>query len=130
MTPAQTILTLPEQLKDTTVDISKLMRYLLQLPRYLEAGEQQGLDAHTRYYLALADGIDFWMRRYLVGRTTTLRQVFREIRDLQELNPIAAQQLAPCILDSIHATLVREEWFELVPKFLSARKRIQKTFQI
>ncbi|WP_020599863.1 hypothetical protein [Spirosoma panaciterrae] len=130
MTQFRTMTTITAQFDNTTVDQVKLFQFFFALPPYLQAGVHRGLCQEACYYLAHADGVDFWVRRYLMGKSVTLHRVFWEIREFQKRNPVAAQELTIFVLDTIHNTLLAEEWYELMPRFQKARKHIRKAFQI
>jgi len=104
---------------------------------YLEKGQnlyQQGLTlGFTDRFLAMlkiADRVDGEMRQYLLGKSRRMTGLNQIIRHFQGLNPYYAQLLIPLVLECIHQTVLLNEWYELLPRYTKARKRIQQQFTL
>lgn len=112
----------------TTLDVAALKAYLSGLPGYLKAAEQIGSSPHARDLLNRTDYVDFHFRRYLSGRIQTLHRVFYEIRRFLDLDPEAAPRMIGFALDAIERKLLDNEFFEIMPRYHTARSRINKAF--
>ncbi|GAB4020241.1 hypothetical protein GCM10028808_60730 [Spirosoma migulaei] len=114
----------------TTVDTGELMAYLCKYPQYLKAGMYAGVGEKALDYLAYTDDVDFWLRGYLMGRPKTLHRLFQEIRGFIAYDEKAARSMTEFVFNVVQETLLLNEWYELMERYLYARKRAQKTFRI
>ncbi|MBD2702639.1 hypothetical protein IC229_18475 [Spirosoma sp. BT702] len=126
----RTLPRLTQQFEHTTLNTAQITAYLIGIPRYLEAGVYQGVSEKACHYLAYADGVEFWLRRYLAGKPATLHNVFREIRAFLAHDETAARHMILFVLNAVADTMLQNEWYELMKPYNIARKRIQKTFNI
>lgn len=125
-TPQETIL--DQVFADTTVKLPSVEDYLLGLPRYREYGVAMGVDARARLLLSRTDYVEFNLRHYISGRSKTLHSLNREVQSFLSLDDSAARTMIAFSLQAVEQTILINEWYELMPRYLTARRRIQKRF--
>ena len=71
------------------------------------------------------------LKRYLIGvYPKTLHRLFAEIRAFHAVDNDAAPQLIGLSLNVLQTTFLLNEWYEIMPRFTYARKRIERLFGI
>ena len=101
-----------------------------EMPRYRECGLAMDVSAYARLLLTRTDYFEFWLRRYVGGRDRTLHGMNYEIRSFLALDERGAKGMIAFSLEAIRQTILENEWYEVMPKYLIARQRIQKKFGI
>ena len=115
----------------TTIIPSAAENYLLHdMPCYRECGLTRGASAYALHRLCRADYFEFELRQYIGGRTRTLHSLNREVSSFLSLDEFSARTLITISLDVVQYHILTNEWYELMPRYLSARRRIQKKFRI
>jgi hypothetical protein len=115
----------------STVIPSAAENYLYdELPRYRECGLAMGVSARARLLLTRTDYVEFWVRRYIGGRDKTLHSANYEIRSFLALDDWGARRMIAFSLDALQQTILENEWYECMPRYLTARRRIQRQFAI
>ena len=121
------IINQPEQ---TTVNVDELKAYLLARPRYQECGKAVGVSSLAASLLARTDCVEFALRQYIGGQTKTLRDVNQEIRRFIAFDERSASAMIDFSLRAVQTTLLDYEAYELMSRYVTARKRIYATFSI
>ena len=115
----------------TSINLDNLNDYLDAIPNYLEAGLSQGVGRYSLKLLNYSDFFEFALKRYLSGRTKTLHQVFWEIREFRTaINENAANHMIAFSLEAVRQVLLLNEFYELMPRYQQAVKKIRDRFKI
>lgn len=123
MNNAQSILTTFTQ---TTVDVASVEEFLLGIPRYREAGYEMKVSACAGRLLHRTDSFEFELRQHLAGETKTRYHLNRSIRTFITLDKTSARAMIIFSLNAVEATILSNEWYELMPRFRKIRQHIQK----
>ena len=109
---------------DTTLCPTLLKVFLQTPPQYRQWGVDRQLDAHTLTQLNATDLFEFYLRLYLSGRHKTLQAVLREARAFLIEDPDQAPAFMGYSLALTRQHLLALEWYELLPRWETARTRI------
>lgn len=122
-------ITLQQRFAHTTIQVSDVLEYLRSDPGYLTSSVDNGDSLVDIMIAGSADQIERWLRWYIAGICPTLRQVFAVIRALMAYDEETARQVIPLLLEkNIHPTLLANEWYEWLPRYEQARRRIRQQF--
>lgn len=125
-----TALSILKTFSRTTVNIESVGDFLLGVPRYREAGFEMKVNPYAGRLLHRTDGFEFELRQYLAGETKTLYHLNRSIRTFLALDDSSARAMILFSLNAVEATILNNEWYELMPVLRKIRKHIQTTFTI
>lgn len=123
MNNAQSILNTFTQ---TTINVSSVEDFLLGIPRYREAGYEMNVSAYAGRLLHRTDSFEFELRQYLAGESKTLYHLNRSIKTFLALNHTSARAMILFSLNAVEATILSNEWYELMPRFRKTRRHVQK----
>lgn len=123
MNNAQSILTTFTQ---TTINVASVEDFLLGIPRYREAGYEMNVSAYAGRLLHRTDSFEFELRQYLAGESKTRYHLNRSIRTFITLDKTSARAMIIFSLNAVEATILSNEWYELMPRFRKIRKHVQK----
>lgn len=126
----KTSTTVAQVFAPTTINPGSVHAYLFGLPQYYHAGYATNASEYALTLLNCTDFFEFQFRRYLSGRYPTLRRVFREIRQFQEVDEAHAARMIAFSLAAVKETILLNEWYELMPRYEKAKQRIQTQFDI
>ena len=70
------------------------------------------------------------LRRYIADNRKTLHRVFLEIRVFLAYDESEARSLIPLLMDDVRKTILRNEWYALMPRWEQAKKKINQQFGI
>ena len=114
----------------TTINPQVIESYASDDPGFLECIVKiNGSNLHKRE-ANHADYFEYHLRRYVVGKTQTMHRVFAEIRQFRAFNTESASVFIPILIDRVEETIFLNEWYELMPRFERAKKRIKSRFGI
>lgn len=119
-----------DTLANSTINIAGLEKYLFTFPRYMEAGVKKDVSEPAIHFLGHLDAIEWWLKRYVGGKTKTLHRLFYEIRAFQQCNDKAARKMTAFALKVVGDHLLQQEYYELMPRYQIACQRIDKAFNI
>lgn len=123
MSTTQSILT---TFTKTTVDVGSVEDFLLGIPRYREAGYEMNVSAYAGRLLHRTDSFEFELRQHLAGESKTLYHLNRSIRTFLALDNTSARAMILFSLNAVEATILSNEWYELMPRFRKIRQHVQK----
>jgi len=123
MNNAQSILAAFTQ---TTINVASVEDFLLGIPRYREAGYEMKVSAYAGRLLHRTDSFEFELRQHLAGETKTRYHLNRSIRTFLALDKTSARAMILFSLNAVEATILGNEWYELMPRFRIIRQHIQK----
>lgn len=103
--------------------------YLGRLPGYFPLGLREGATPLATLYLAHADQVEFYLRRYIAGEEA-LPRLFTQIKDFLAVDDVAARQMIAFSLKTVGDYLLLREWYEYIPRLQTACTKIEKTFRI
>lgn len=109
---------------DAKIDQKKLTGFAFTNPYYLGWAYELDMSEYLKDSLNRLDFFEFHYRRYLLGWHKTLHRVLHEVRSFNNCSPEAAQDLINYSLSNIKATILKEEWFELMPKLEKSTAKI------
>lgn len=116
---------------DTTAIPSAAENYLIhEMPRYRECGMAMDVSSYARLLLTRTDYFEFWLRRYVGGQDRALHGMNYEIRSFLALDERCAKGMIAFSLEAVRQTILTNEWYEVMPRYLKVRQRIQKKFGI
>jgi hypothetical protein len=119
-----------QQFQQTRVNTQTMQAYLLGVPRYYECGLETGVHPYARRLLYRTDCVEFDIRQYIAGQTTTLRSLNRQIRQFLALDERAGRTMTAFALCAVEKTLLDQELYEVMPRFKRLCQRIHHTFAI
>ena len=108
----------------TTLSPAMVKGFLQTPPRYRQWGVYCHLAPAFLDQLNATDLFEFYLRQYLIGRHKTSQAVLREVRTFVDHDPKGAYHLINYSLSNIRYQLLSLEWYELLPRLETARKRI------
>lgn len=117
-----------ECFENTTVDVQQVRAFLVGYPDYYGIGWDQKLSENTLKALNYLDFFEFHFRRYLIGYPKTMRRVYEEVRVFMAHDADTARKMIALSMDAVQATILQNEWYELMPRHQTARSRIEKRF--
>lgn len=123
-------MTLSQIFNQTTINVDSVTDFLLDLPRYREAGRALGVSSYAGRLLYCTDSFEFEMRQYLAGETKTRYHLNRSTRTFLLLDDPSARTMIRFSLNAVEATLLDNEWYEVMPRYRNVRRHMQKTFGI
>jgi hypothetical protein len=104
-------------------------KFILNIPRCLEIAVQL---EQSKEILEIADAMDYFefhFRHYIAGVTQTLHRVMHETRCFKSLKNIEPD-LMDAILNCVESEILCLELYELMPRFLKAKKRVIKEMKL
>lgn len=123
-------MTILQDFNQTTINVARVEDFLLGIPRYREAGYEANVSPYAGRLLNRTDCFEFELRQYLAGEAKTRYHLNRSIRKFLSLDDHSARTMICFSLDAVEATLLDNEWYEVMPRYQSVRIHIQKTFGI
>lgn len=108
----------------TSLDPVLIKGFLQTLPHYHQWGVIHGLNQTVLDQLNATDLFEFYLRQYLSGRHKTLYAVLREARASVRHNPTEGAYFIEYSLSHTRQQLLALEWYELLPRWETARQRI------
>ncbi|GAB4042277.1 hypothetical protein [Spirosoma jeollabukense] len=115
---------------NTIVNLTALDAYLNTLPTYPLAGKKQHAGKYALLLLSHVDSFEFAFKSYLAGQEKTLHWVCQEIRQFQRIDVYTANQMVTCSMENVRGVLLGNEWYELLPRYQQATRRIQHRFKL
>lgn len=108
----------------TTLSPALVKGFLQTSPRYRQWGIRHQLNPASLDQLNATDLFEFYLRQYLTGRHKTPQAVLREVRAFVGHDPRGAYHLINYSLANTRYQLLALEWYELLPRLQTAKKRI------
>ena len=117
---------------DSTVDFMSVAAWYRTQPNYHQLIRH--IPAYQKHLTELTkrtNEFETQIKRYLIGACPrTLRRVFAEVRAFYAVDNDIAPLLINLSLDIVQTTFLLNEWYEIMPRFTFARKRIENTFRV
>ena len=123
-------MTLSQVFDQTTISVDNVTNFLLDVPRYREAGRALGVSSHAGRLLHWTDSFEFELRQYLAAETRTRYHLNRSTRTFLLLYEHSARTMIRFSLNAVETTLLANEWYEIMPRYRDVRRHMQKTFAI
>lgn len=118
-------------LTGTTIIPPAAENYLIhEMPRYRQCGLAMNVSPYAKLLLSRTDYFEFELRQYIGGRVRTLHGINYEIRSFFALDERSARLIIAFSLGAVRQTILQNEWYECMERYLIARQRIQKKFGI
>ena len=114
----------------TTIDPQVIEWYVKSDPGFLACIIEMGGSEIRQKEANHADYFEFHLRRFIVGKTTTMHRVFVEVRQFLAFDSERAQTFIPILIDRVEQTILLNEWYELMPRYELAKRKIGQGFNI
>ena len=108
----------------TTLDPAGVKLFLRTPPRYYQWGIHHRIDQTSLNQLEATDLFEFYLRHYVTGRHKTLQPVLRVVRAFVRQDATGAHHLIAYSLRDTRRSLLKLEWYELMPRLEAAQDSI------
>lgn len=108
----------------TTLDPIGVKIFLRTPPHYHQWGINHQIDQRSLNQLNATDLFEFYLRQYLTGRHKTLQAVLRVVRAFVNEDASGAHHLILYSLEGTRQSLLKLEWYELMPRLEAAKEAI------
>ncbi len=102
--------------------------FVRHMPKRFDLAIELDLDENAKSCCHAMDCIEFHYRRYISGQSPDLRRVFFEIR--QFLSNGYLQEPVIKMIEDVKDLLIKEEFYELMPRLNSSSVKITKLISI